>query len=155
MKPWETYSSVRFSAMDGYSRPAYVLPYSHRFSEYRTASQAVDQLAFTEADWDGFGGIPINAATQANAKVALRQLEAGVSAPQVTPNSSGTFSFEWETNYGSAHLEIGRTKYSFYVRPIVGNPHFSRGHVNQLDPTLGFIVDEALFPKAFPSLNLR
>ena len=152
MKALEIFSPLQFNAYAGTQMlPAYVLPLSQcfpqRFAEYFTARQAVEQMAFAEDNWDGYGAVPINLYTQMNAKLALGQLEAGVAAPQVTPNGSGTYSFEWETDHGAAHLEIGRTRYSFYVKPVFGTPHFARGCVNQIDARLGLLVDEALFPK--------
>ncbi|MGC1614284.1 MAG: hypothetical protein WA736_06345 [Candidatus Acidiferrum sp.] len=157
MNTWGTYSSFQFNAHQAQMPSPWGLHISqclpHRFAEYYAARDAVEHLAFAEDNWDGYGAIPINFQTKTNAKVALIQLESSVPAPQVTPNPNGTFSFEWETEEGAAHLEIGRTKYSFYLKPINGAPYFARGHVNQLDAKLGFIVDDGLFPKNPPTLT--
>ncbi len=152
MNMWELYSPLQFSAYARTQAPcAWVLTVSQcfpqRFAEYAAARNAVEDMAFAEENWDGCGSFPINFQTKVNAKIALGQLEATVPAPQVTPNSNGTFSFEWESDRGAAHLEIGRTRYSFYVKSVVGPPFFAKGHVNQIDPTLGLRVDEELFPR--------
>jgi hypothetical protein len=151
MNQWETYSPFQFNAYSRTPALAWVLQVSqcfpHRFAEYSAARDAVEHMAFAEENWDGCGAVPINFQTKVTAKVALAQLEAAVPAPQVTPNSNGTLSFEWETDRGAAHLEIGRTRYSFYVKPVVGVAYFARGHVNQIDATLGLRVNEGLFPK--------
>jgi len=158
MNAWDTYSPFSFNVF-AYSQvaPTCVLPikqcFPQRFAEYAVARNSVEQMAFEEENWDGYGAFPVTFQTKTNAKVALIQLEPGAPAPQVTPNPNGTFSFEWETNHGTAHLEIGRTRYSFYVKPIVGQPYFARGHVNQIDATLGMRVDEGLFPKASATLS--
>jgi hypothetical protein len=153
--PWETFSNLQFNARVQTQAPtvSYLHCFPERFAEYFAARDAVEQMAFAEDNWDGYGAISIDFQTKVNAKVALMQLEAGVPAPQVTPNSNGTFSFEWETGQGAAHLEIGRTRYSFYVKPVIGVPYLSRGHVNQINATIGMRVGEVLFPKPSSTLT--
>jgi len=158
MSLWETYSPFQFN---GYA-PAPVQPawtvrvsqcFPQRFAEFAAAREAVEGMAFAEENWDGYGASAISFQTKANAKVALIQLEQCAPAPQVSANSNGTFSFEWETDQGAAHLEIGRTKYSFYVKPLAGAPYFAQGHVNQMDGTIGLRVEEGISPKAIPSFS--
>jgi hypothetical protein len=155
---WEIFSPFQSEAFPRVQAPfAWVRPVSYcfpqRFAEFAAARDAVERMAFAEANWDGYGASPISFQTKVNAKVVLAQLEQCVPAPQVSANSNGTFSFEWETDQGAAHLEIGRTKYSFYVKPLAGAPYFAQGHVNQMDGTIGLRVDEGISPKAVPSFS--
>ena len=39
---------------------------------------------------------------------------------EITPNSNGTVSFEWQSPFGHANLEIKLTRYSFFVKFALG-----------------------------------
>lgn len=116
-------------------------------AEYSPAFQAVDADWFAVGNWDGEGALPVSPLTKQNAKDALKDILPVVSAPEISPNPSGTVSFEWETNEGKAHLEIGNTKYSFYVSPRFGNTIFHEGTVEDALRFHGNLVASLLYPQ--------
>ena len=75
------------------------------------ALAAIGELGF---NWDGYDALPVNPVTQNNAQQALGI--APVAPDDITANPNGTISFEWETDVGRAHLEIGLSKFSFYQK---------------------------------------
>ena len=121
--------------------------HAQAFAEFEVARDTIEHLAFPEANWDGYGAVGISKETKDNALAALQTLEATVSAPAIIPNPNGTLSFEWETEQGIGHLEIGRTRYSFYVRPNLGNTILLDGSAVQVKRFLGSVVEEMLYPK--------
>jgi hypothetical protein len=136
----------------------YMRPCRHvqSFSEIEAVRKAIEDLAYVEPNWDGYDALAISAETKRNALNAQRTLETVAPPPSVIPNSNGTLSFEWETERGIGHLEIGRTRYSFYVRPTIArvnaantyaNPILSDGDVDKIAGFLGTIVDGILYPK--------
>jgi hypothetical protein len=117
------------------------------FSETESVRKAINEASYREPNWDGFDALPISNEIRGNAVAALNTLARNTHAPAVVPNPNGTFSFEWETDYGFAHLEIGKTRYSFYVKPNIGRPIFSDGHAAKVAGFLGALVDGVLYPK--------
>ena len=71
---------------------------------------------WSKPGWDGDDALPISHETKQNALHALGILKIVIPDTEITPNSNGTLSFEWETELGFGYLEIGKTKYSFYVK---------------------------------------
>ncbi|HTS13198.1 MAG TPA: hypothetical protein VMH00_13865 [Candidatus Limnocylindrales bacterium] len=118
-----------------------------RLADFASSKETLKQERYSAPNWDGYGALPISAETSRNALSMLTVLEAVVAAPEVTPNPNGTVSFEWETEAGVGYLEIGRTKYSFYVKPIVGSAILYDGSTEALSSTLGMLVDDLLYEK--------
>jgi hypothetical protein len=86
-------------------------------------------------NWDGFGSVVIPQTTSKTAAHFVSSLLSHVPAPEVSANSNGTISLEWENEVGRAHLEIGVTKYSLYFRHEGGDLVFRDGSVNEIDRT--------------------
>lgn len=105
--------------------------------------------------WDGYDAPKIDDEAVQNARTALGVLtEEGTPAPEISPDSNGTISFEWASQKGFAHLEIGNHLYSFYVRSSGGFEPFE-GEVAQWDlSVIRAYVRARLFPSAGPSLSL-
>ena len=145
------FSSLIFNSYIDDAPPPYVcyLPnyIRHSVGEYEAARASIEQVSFVEPNWDGYGAAAISNEAENNAKVALDLLEFATHAPAVTPNSNGTLSFEWETDRGIGQLEIGRTLYSFYVRPNGGGAILFNGDARDVNRVLGGLVEEVLFPK--------
>jgi hypothetical protein len=116
------------------------------FAEFEAARSAIGQ-AYAQAGWDGYGALPVSGETKKNALGVLHHLETLTCAPEITPNPNGTLSFEWETNRGFGQLEIGRTRYSFYVQPHNGSPFLDSGDASEINPSVGLLVDALLYPK--------
>lgn len=117
------------------------------FAEAESARKSVDQPAYSEPNWDGYGALPISGEAKRNAIAALQLFANTTPSPTVIPNPNGTWSFEWETDQGIGHLEIGKTRYSFYVRPNTGRAILSDGDADKVMPFLGAVVQGILFPK--------
>jgi len=130
-----------------YMMPAKCAPgVGYAFAEFEAARQAI-RHAFAEANWDGYGALPIREETKDNALAVLSQIAVSTCAPEVSPNPNGTLSFEWETDRGFGQLEIGRTRYSFCLKPYRGSPTVDSGDATEMDPSVGVLVDALLFPK--------
>ena len=119
----------------------------HAFAEAEAARRSIEKLAFPEANWDGYGALPVSKEAKANALRALTRLETTAPFPAVSPNPNGTLSFEWETEFGIGQLEIGRTRYSFLIKPNIGRAILHDGPASQIQGFLGAFVDELLYPK--------
>lgn len=118
----------------------------YAFAEFEAARCAIRQ-AFAQRNWDGYGALPIGDETKKNALGALNHLETSTRSPEITSNPNGTLSFEWETNRGFGQLEIGRTRYSFYVQPHNGSPFLDSGDASEVNSAVGLLVDALLYPK--------
>jgi hypothetical protein len=109
----------------------------------------IEELSTMPLGWDGYGALPISPATKYNALIALRGILSAAPSPDITPNPNGTVSFEWRTDQGEAHLEIGQTKVSFYIKPTSGNPIFIDASTENLlthSIEIGYLVSGNLFP---------
>lgn len=127
------------------------------FAETESVRECVDHLAYTEPNWDGYGALPISGEAKRNAIAALNAFVGAAPPPTVVPNPNGTLSFEWESEHGIGNLEIGKTRYSFYVKPTTGRAILSDGEADKIGGFLATFVDGVLYPK--PSepafLNLK
>lgn len=85
-------------------------------------------------------GIPIPVRTINLSVRVLKKLLKETYPPEVTPTLNGTISFEWETDFGHAHLEIGFTKYSMYTSSKIHPPYFYDGKCETLLQDLTSIV---------------
>jgi hypothetical protein len=109
-------------------------------AEQSSAINSLDDLAKMTADWDGYGALPIHPDTVTNAKLVVARLWKHVPAADITPNPHGTISFEWESDRGTAYLELGRTRLSFYVKPRDGVISTLDGEANDLPQLADFIL---------------
>jgi hypothetical protein len=126
-------------------------------ADLHAADNAVRQFAHLGANWDGYGALPIGEDTVLNAVSAIHVLALLGTIPDVTPNPNGTVSFEWETSEGNAHLEIGKTRYSFYARPSVGRAVVSEGVTSQLPSNLNAIaavISATVYPDQLPTTSI-
>ena len=146
-------SRLQFTAMPSISEPLFSWPepcYVCRlqsFSETESVRKAIDEAAYQEPNWDGYGALPISGETKGNAVAVLNVFARNTRPPAVAPNANGTLSFEWETDHGTAYLEIGKTRYSFYIKPRAGRPIFSDGEAEKVAGFLGALVEGVLYPK--------
>jgi len=106
----------------------------------------LEQFRSLGEDWDGYGAAAIHPETLANASNALEHLAIVLPFAEIDPNPNGTISFEWESKLGLAYLELGRTKFSFFIKPEQGAPIYADGKAIYIDPALGQMVSERLFP---------
>lgn len=66
-------------------------------------------------NWDGDEAVPVLEDTYRNAESFLNRLTARTPLPRIYANPNGTISFQWKDRSYFAHLEIGKTRFSFYA----------------------------------------
>lgn len=102
--------------------PAYSGPAKQEaaFWEKQAVETDLREICALEPNWDGYGGLPIHKDTANNARMALNAFQRWNASPELAPNPNGTISFEWETDQGLGHVEIGRTRLVGMIR-LTGN----------------------------------
>jgi len=144
-----TYSLVETQPFNPAFAWVHPLMKSSELAALAFAETQIEEFSAMLPDWDGYGALPINAATKYNSLASLRGILLYVPAPEITPNPNGTLSFEWETKRGAAHLEIGQTRLSFYIKPKTGHPVFIDASADEIlfnSINVGILVSANLFP---------
>ena len=145
--PQQSYSLAVPSAQ----RPPDYVNYSQirgevRWSEISDSTRKISELASMDENWDGYGALRISPETTSNTLSCLDNLLRVAPVPDITPNPNGTISLEWETERGVAHLEIGKTRFSFYLKLRSGKPILADGLAKHIPEYVGGIVSSFLFP---------
>lgn len=83
---------------------------------HREEVDLIEEFRALEADWDGYDANEISDGACDAAKNFLSNLPTQFKSPDLCPNPSGTISMEWDTEGGQAQLELGKRKFSFYLR---------------------------------------
>ncbi|MGH8548680.1 MAG: hypothetical protein ACRERU_08815, partial [Methylococcales bacterium] len=110
-------------------------------AERTLALQTIDQFGMMDDGWDGYGAVQIHAVTCKNCSQFLNSLPDNYPFPELTPNSNGTISMEWESQHGSASLEIGKTRYSFYIKwGSGGDPVLRDGDARAIENDIAKII---------------
>ncbi|MGO9930433.1 MAG: hypothetical protein ACLPV8_01245 [Steroidobacteraceae bacterium] len=122
---------------------------SSHVADRDAAFNSIQSMSSLEDNWDGYGAVGIPAETISLALGIIVSLPDHVPAPEVSANPNGTISFEWENEVGRAHLEIGRTKYSLYFRPMARGTLYQDGLVAEIDDSMRNLLDE-MFPLVSP-----
>jgi len=119
-----------------------------QFVEQERAVASLSEYRDLASNWDGYGALPVGPETIGNSRGALLLLLRYAPAPDVTPNPNGTIGFEWISERGEAHLEIGRTRFSFFAKPRGGQPILAEGLVGAITVELASLVAAIVFPAA-------
>jgi hypothetical protein len=117
------------------------------FYQEFTAHQLLRQINALPENWDGYGGASVHSDTALNAHRALSALLLTVPVPEIIPNSNGTVSFEWQSPLGHANLEIGLTRFSFFVALSPGPTIPLDGAASSVPDVLGSVISALLFPQ--------
>ncbi|MGQ3824242.1 hypothetical protein [Pseudomonas alliivorans] len=106
-------------------------------------------------DWDGYGAVAIDPVTLQNAMAAAARLIGRAPAPDFTPNSNGTISFEWESPSGLAHLEIGKSRYAFFIRLENGRKYIHDGAADDVPQYFADCITSTMFsaPQPIPTMT--
>ena len=109
--------------------------------------QRLTELKSLPAGWDGEGAEPISTVTLQKAQSVGLRLLVGTFPPEITPNAGDTLTFEWESDVGSALLEIGHTTYSFLMKTKSGKRTTDMGPLSNTKDidNLGSLIQRALF----------
>ena len=121
-------------------------PQGALWSEVSVAKAKIRELGAMPENWDGYGATKISRETLQNTDNAIDILLRSTPVPDIVPNPNGTISFEWESAHGVGHLEIGKTKFSFYVKTRSGSPTLADGLADQIGNDIGPLVASLLFP---------
>ena len=127
-----------------------------------SATAAIEAMTGMDDNWDGFGARQINQQTRNNCLACLPWLLLLAPSPEITPNPSGTLSFEWESEKGAAHLEVGQSKLSFYVKIYDGKSYYIDGNTTDFQfhsMSVGSLVSSNLFtpnhnPSSFQKISV-
>ena len=121
--------------------------YRTRFdNESRAAARSlVKAIEALTDDWDGYGAERVSDEVVGYAFSVLEILPQALRNPDITPNSNGTISFEWESSSAKAHLELGKINFSLFVKPRAGRPLFAEGRCGHIDFEIASKIDAMLF----------
>lgn len=104
------------------------------------ARELLDQFKTLEENWDGYGALKISEEAYNTASMFIKNLPPTITSPEISPNPNGTITLEWETNTSSAQLEVGRTTYSFFLRPTQGKKTYMQGAASEVPPVIGLLA---------------
>lgn len=90
--------------------------------------------------WDGYGASRIDSKIISNSKRILEIIAPLVGAPEIVPNTNGTISFELESPTGFAHIEIGKTKISFFAKSAEGDRFTFDGNLEEFDRSMALTL---------------
>ncbi len=135
--------------------------YSNRQSyfefEYNNTDSILKELSNLALNWDGYNALPIKVQTTQNVKAALNIFRNIIPFPDLTPNPNGTISLEWETTFGNAHLEIGKTNFGLFIIPNQGKTvYFDSELINTTDNLwlmIAISILSYLYPTACKPVN--
>ena len=150
-------SPLTLSVLNNETVPAlvYVMPlrgaHGAMYAEFPAVRQAIEDNSFPDPNWDGYGSLGIRPETKTNAIQGIQNVLLEAPVPDVVPNPNGTLSFAWETKNGAAHLEVGQTMFSFYVKPRAGEPILFSGPADQISQMHGSLIANLLFPSVTPA----
>lgn len=125
------------------SGPCPSMPSWQRFMQI----QQLSQLEALPHGWDGDDAEQIAEGAVRGGKSFVMAFTGPASA--IIPSASGTVVLEWDSPLGEAVLEIGQTRFSFYISPNHGNPIFRKGSTDALSlsaPDMADLIEGQLFP---------
>lgn len=117
------------------------------FDQWERFLVTIDEFSAMGANWDGYGAAAIGEMACANARAALSSLLAVAPCPDLSPNPNGTISMEWESESGYAVLEIGNSRFSFYLKVGTRKLPSVAGNANEISPALGLQISQLLYAK--------
>lgn len=85
-------------------------------------------------NWDGSGALPFDSSTLDYAKAILTVLADWVSVPAIYPESNGTVTFDWAAGEYQSLIEVGRTRFSAFIRRGPEALYLDQGPVNTCLP---------------------
>jgi hypothetical protein len=133
--------------------PAFQYPYlvNYPMAVRPAAQQVIDDISKLLFDWDGYGGLPTNAESLSFARNFIASAPMAMASPEISPNSYGTISLEWQTDLAEAYLDIGRTRYSGHIRPKYGNTIYLEGKSENLGYEEMAVINQLLYATSGPA----
>ncbi len=119
----------------------------------------LNEICSLESNWDGYGGLAVHPETATNARTTLHVFQQSGVVPEMMLNPNGTISFEWSSDRGEAHLELGKSRFVAIVRPrgtgdisFAGDTTRPEG-LNAQMRSIAIAVVASLFPPDIPALS--
>jgi|SRR5579864_647880 len=112
------------------------------------AKDMIESFRNLGPDWDAYGARPISNEARSNAKHFFDIVASSPFAlpiPEISPKSAGTISFEWETDGGEAYVEIGKTRFSGYIKMGGNEPAYLEGRADALGHEIVSAIYRSLF----------
>jgi hypothetical protein len=125
----------------------YLAPAATRLEEAKSVRHSIEEFGKLGENWDGYGASSISNQTRENANHFVEMIEAArfnMPVPEVSPQPSGTISFEWETPSVEVYLEIGNTLYSGFIKTDDEQAFFLQGQAVSLDQQVVALMHRAL-----------
>jgi hypothetical protein len=82
-------------------------------------------------DWDGYGASLVDRNAIALASSLLQRLQ--TIPTHILPTPTGTLLLEWESIFGRASLELGKSRFGFYAAPTYATALYRDGVIDELD----------------------
>lgn len=150
-RPNSSMHNLGSSAFTLLKESAFALLKEHEVERIKNYIKSLRNL---EDGWDGYDAVKISQKTIDNASKIFSEILAKGPIANVTPNSHDTISFEWENNQGSAHLELGIEKYSFYIDIKNHAPLFDDGNLEDISDKVVELLEATLFKIYEPSNSI-
>jgi hypothetical protein len=118
-------------------------------TERERAKTLIREVGRLEADWDGYGALPISKMVASNALRFIDVVESQHSKlpnPEISPKSTGTISMEWDSIQGEAYLEIGNSRFSFFIRSKSDEKLLVEGDAGAISDEIPTLVERILYP---------
>jgi len=105
-----------------------------RATRVENSLEALAEFTTLKDGWNGAGSLAPSWQALSASIALLSRMQGTVGQVELTPNESGTISFEWETQRGYAHIEVGRIKYALTIEPDIGGAVFENGQLREFEP---------------------
>jgi hypothetical protein len=100
----------------------------------------VDEYQALDPNWDGYDADQISQEACSAAKTFLVALPSHFESPELCPNPGGTISMAWQSSNGQAQLDVGKSKFSFYMRQRGAATLYHKGDAKQAASVCAFLA---------------
>lgn len=109
----------------------------------------ISEISQLKENWDGYDALKISPIIAKNTLLIVKIIKQfpELLDPIITPLANGTISVEWETNQGTAYLEVGNTRFSGYIKPNDQKQTLIEGQANSLNWYTLYWINSILFPE--------
>jgi hypothetical protein len=86
------------------------------FFEGIQAVENIRSFAELQDNWADEGSLAPSQDVLRHAEQIAKQMAMSIGFAEISAMPNGTIAFDWDTERGSANLEIGKTRFSFYIK---------------------------------------
>lgn len=120
---------------------------SDKSADKESALKTLAEYGRLQSNWDGYGAGVFDPETLLNCTAALNQIVRHTVCPDIAPNPNGTVSFDWNSENGSAHLEIGNERFNFLVSSKDCPSFLESGHASEMPDRIPIFVAAFVFSR--------